>query len=270
MAITTQDGLIAARNSRIPFAVRKASIANAAAGNIFSLWRSTGPLPSQPAIPTTAVVAVDSNAGSLGTFGNPTPPVKTYIDVIDLANTIAGRLLLVDRIIQNGGLSGTVVTAQNVNTPALPALRIPSGVSTDGRGLLWGLEWYVDTGVTAVTATISYTNQAGTAGRTTTIAVPVTCRAGRFMPITALQAGDLSIRSIETVTLSATTGTAGNFGVSCYCILGSMRVPVANVPDPAKEALLVTVDDAAHLALLMECTTTSTGDSMGEVVLVQG
>jgi hypothetical protein len=74
--------------------------------------------------------------------------------------------------------------------------------------------------------TVSYTNQAGVSGRTTAVQAiggSGNSSTGRmiFLP---LQAGDTGVRSVESVTLIATTGTAGNFGVALFKILGAVCV----------------------------------------------
>lgn len=266
MTIATESDLINARaNKRQNFGIQKASLANAIAGAIFSMWRSTGPLSAQGAIPGAAAVPDSTTLGAQAAFTNPGGADKTYLDDMSVSCTNAGRVILVDRLIHNGNLSGTVTTAQAVNTPALPATRAGN---TTGVGLEWYLEWYTDTGATAVTATVTYTNQAGTAGRTTTVSLTATMRAGRILPITP-QAGDTAIQSIQSVTLSATTGTAGAFGVSCYRRLKDFTVPTANVGVDTT-ANLVEIINSACLAVLVECSTTTTGDVRGVMSLVQG
>ena len=81
-----------------------------------------------------------------------------------------------------------------------------------------GLLIYTAIGTTATTVTIDYTNQAGTSGRVSTatlIGSNVTSPAGSFLPI-PLADGDTGVRSVQSVTLLATTGTAGNMGVVLY------------------------------------------------------
>jgi hypothetical protein len=70
-------------------------------------------------------------------------------------------------------------------------------------------------GATATTITCSYTNQAGTSGRTS---LPVAIGGGthgsaasRFI-LLSLQEGDSGVRSVESSTLLASTLTAGAFG----------------------------------------------------------
>lgn len=121
--------------------------------------------------------------------------------------------LLIDRLSHQGGLSGTVTTAQTTNLPTAALTRYTSGV-----GVMIGLEIYTQIGTTATTVTVSYTNQAGTSGRTSLARVfggTNFREVNRIMPI-PLADGDTGARSVESVTVLATTGTAGNFGVTLY------------------------------------------------------
>lgn len=137
------------------------------------------------------------------------------------------NLILYDRIGHMGGLSGTVTTLQSVGSSLTTA--VASGrCQSNGSDVMWGLEWYTATGSTAVTATITYTNQLGNTGNTTTVSIPASVPAARVYPITVLATGDTSIMAITGVTLSATTGTAGNFGITAGKIIQATCIPIAN------------------------------------------
>jgi hypothetical protein len=75
---------------------------------------------------------------------------------------------------------------------------------------------------------MTYTNQAGTGSRTSTINIGAT----GFREVTRAQriplaAGDTGIRAIEKVKLTATTGTLGNFGITLAQPLAWIPVGVA-------------------------------------------
>lgn len=266
MSISTEAALIAARANARPTSVQKASIANAVAGALYSLWRSTGPLPAAGAIPTSAAVCTQALLGSLWSFTNPTAPVKTYLDWLDIGATVAGSHAVYDRLAHMGGLSGTVTTAQTANV-TLPT--DANRCDQSGLGVEWYLEWYTDTGSTAVTATISYTNEANTSGRTATVSVGATTRAGRLLPIRPAS-GDAAIKSVQSVTLSATTGAAGNFGVTARRRLATMTTLSANIAEPKQRSLLVPIPDDACGEIVNECSATTTGDLRGDLLLIQG
>jgi hypothetical protein len=122
-------------------------------------------------------------------------------------------MMVVDLLNVSGGLNGTLTTAQTTNLPTAALTRY-----TSGEGVMAGIVIYTIIGTTATTVTISYTNSAGTSGRTstaTTFGGGFYREVGLLIPI-PLQAGDTGIRSIESVTVAGTTGTAGNFGVCLY------------------------------------------------------
>lgn len=264
MTITTQDGLVAALAAGAPIAWQKALIANTAAGQMHSLFRATGS-PNQAAIPGAAATCTDALTGAFP-FNNPTDPVKTYLATLSAQMANAGSLLLYDRLAHMGGLSGTVTTAQTVNV-SIPGSR---GADANGAGLEWFLEWYTDTGGTGVNATVSYTDQTDTAGRTVVVAVPATCRASRLLPIPPNAGQD--IKSIQSVTLSATTGAAGSFGVTCARRLGSLPVALANQTNEKGvfDLGLPRVYDDSCLWLVCLASTTSTGFMQGTLQLIQG
>jgi hypothetical protein len=174
-------------------------------------WQSFQPT---PATPTTSVALDKNSAQSMG----PIPAISTgrltmLGSRINTSTYGAGAMMVVDLLNVSGGLSGTVTTAQTTNLPTAALTRY-----TSGEGVMAGIVVYTIVGTTATTISINYTNQAGTSGRVS----PVTTFGGGFyreagvlLPI-PLQAGDTGIRSIESVTVTATTGTAGNFGVCLF------------------------------------------------------
>jgi len=129
----------------------------------------------------------------------------------------ASSILFIDRLSETGGLVCNVNTEQETNLPTAALTRY-----TSGEGVFAALEIYIATGATAVNATIKYTNQAGTPNR---VSKPHAFGNGNntighgqvfSFIVMALQDGDTGVRSVESVTLSATTGAAGNFGVVLF------------------------------------------------------
>ena len=174
-------------------------------------WQSFNPT---PATPTTSVALDKNSAQSIA----PIPAVSTGRLTmlgarISTSNYSAASMMVVDLLNVSGGLNGTLTTAQTTNLPTAALTRY-----TSGEGVMAGIVIYTIIGTTATTVTISYTNSAGVSGRTstaTTIGGGFYRETGLLIPI-PLQAGDTGIRSIESVTLAATTGTAGNFGVCLF------------------------------------------------------
>jgi hypothetical protein len=259
MAITTEAGLIAAQAGGLNQPILKAAIANAAAGQIFSYYRSAGSFPLQPAIPTAHALCSNSTAGAI-TTPTLTGGNTSYINAVNAFFSVAAQIEIVDRVIHGGGLNGTLTTAQAVNTPALP-IRAPAA------GCRWWLEWYADTGATAVTANVAVTYTDATTS-VVAIALSATTRANRKIEITPV-AGK-RIASVQTVTLSATTGAVGNFGVTVTQSTGiRFSSLTANAPIEYLSMMWQTPNDAC-LALIAYCTTTTAPALDGGLFAMQG
>lgn len=270
MTITTLDGLVAALPTATTALINKASIATQGAGGWSSLWRATG-TPTQGAIPAGAATCTDATTGALATIAAPGGGQSVYLAALALASGSAGLLVcVVDRLAHMGGLSGTTATAQTVGVDV-------SGLTTrrasDYRGVCWWLEVYTDIGATPVTATVTYTNAAGTTGRTTTLTIggasPLN-QDSRIFPI--IGSGGEAIQSIQSIQ-HATTGTAGSYGITATREIASVACPpVANYGanyDWAALALPTVADDAC-ISFVVFCTTTSTGALIGSAKIVTG
>lgn len=234
MTITTPaEFLDAMLNNSSRVIIDKASLANAAANQFHSLWRATGQ-PGQGAIPTTAAVCDDTTVGCLG-FNQQTAPATSYLGLLEGSCTNATTTLEIhDRLMHMGGLVGNVATAQtvgldldaNLATSNLDARKGDANYSD----VQWWLEWYTDTGATVVTATIAVTYNDGTSGNLTAVSLAATRRASFLLPINNLipaAAAGKFIRDVDSVTLSATTAAAGNFGVTATRFRASLWQPIA-------------------------------------------
>lgn len=163
------------------------------------------------------IVPVDTDAGympitdfGVGTTGK--------LSRIEFSNTVACRMQLYDRLFVAGAYSFN----SNVVLAAQPsfASRVPNA---DYKGL----ELWVEC-VTAFTGNLSlvvtYTNQAGTTGRTTgVVATAVAGTIGRMIQI-PLASGDTGIMKVESVV--ASVATVGTFNLCILRPLGTVRVPV--------------------------------------------
>lgn len=272
MAITTRDQLIdglANNSSRI--VIDKASIANTAAGQYHSLWRATG-VPAQAAIPTTAAIPDNTTLGAIG-FTQQTAPADSYLAwLFAVCSNNASVLEVRDRVGHMGGLNGTLTTAQTVGLD-LQTL----GLVADRRGdanysdIQWFLEWYTDTGATASNATVAVTYDDGSTGNLAVIAVGGTVRASRMIQLVPAVNGRF-IRGVTSVTLSASTATAGNFGVTATRLRTIYAMPLANYSTPADWAQLglPEVPNGSCLMLNVIPSTTSTGILRGGGKLTHG
>lgn len=201
------------------------SVTGFTAGRTGSFYR-TAIAPGQtaiPAIPTTAVALSNTDANALNRLIPSQSPKNVYATGINLGHAGAEMMYyVIDRLSHMGGLSGIVTTAQTVNTAALTR-------HTSGVAVYAALEIYTAVGTTQTTITMTYTNSDGVGSRVS----PAILFGGsgygsgsgstnRFI-ILPLQDGDKGVQSVQSVTLAATTATAGNFGVTLFKVLGVTR-----------------------------------------------
>jgi hypothetical protein len=160
------------------------------------------------ALPNGAVMTnVTVGALSQG-LTNPTGTDKKYLLTWGYSSaTQINMACLVDLLVAVGAIpTNTVTTAQTINSVALTR-------QTSGTGVMVVFEITTALGVTASNMTVTYTNQSGTAARSTgAIALTPSGIVGRLQPIATvqpfmpLQSGDFGVRSVETFTVSALMG----------------------------------------------------------------
>ncbi len=173
-----------------------------------------------PVAPTASVVPTSATTGALP-FVNAAVPALGMVGARASA-AIPGCYMLYDRLVHQAGLSATVTTAQTTNLPTAALTRY-----TDGAGVMLGLTIWTVIGTTGTTVTATYTNQDGTGSRVTkAVAFGATSfrEAGRMI-LLPLQEGDTGVRSVQSVTVLASTVTAGNFGVTLFKPLAAIIVP---------------------------------------------
>ena len=223
--------------------------------------------------PTTAATLDRTTAGTGDLLERYNPSASLYIAKAEFGSNMidTGVWILCDRLSHQGGLSGTTTGAQTTNLPTAALTRY-----TSGAGVFAALEIYSNVGTTATTFTCSYTNQAGTAGRTSLAQVfgaTLNREQFRLIPID-LQQGDTGVRSVESVTLAASTLTAGNFGVTLYKPLAMFPA----FPQLATEwnamfggggNLAEIIDGAALCWLNAGFSTTSNGIATGQLRFIE-
>ena len=273
------DNLVKALgNNSSRIVLDKASIASQTANSYCSLWRATGQ-PGQGAIPTVVATCNNTTVGTIG-FNQQTSPSTSYGAYLEIATGNAAMTMeLHDRLASKGGLNGTLTTAQSVD------LDLSTLLSTDNinvrkgdanySDVQWWLEWYTATGGTIVTATIAVTYNDGTTGNLNALPLAATRPASHMIPINSLipsaQSGKF-IRGIVSVTLSATTGTAGNFGVTATRPRMTLSAPIANhkfIADWAQLGLPEIYNSSAIFPIVLT-STTSTGTVRGGGKIAHG
>jgi hypothetical protein len=119
--------------------------------------------------------------------------------------------------------------------------------------------------------TLNYTNQAGTTGRTGTIAsFPGSPAVGTFVPF-QLQAGDTGIQSIQGITLGTSYGTAVIHLVQ-YRVLARLQIQergIGNRIDPISSGFPRLYDNTVPFLVWIP-TVISVTTLKGEIVVTQG
>ena len=241
MVIATRDDFFnALANDSSRLIIDKASISNALTTQFHSLWRATGQ-PGQGAIPTTAATCDNTLTGALR-FNQQTGPATSYLGILEaMCSNVSTTLEIHDRLMHMGGLNGTLATSQTAG------LDVHANIANDNiaarigdsnySDVQWWLEWYTDTGSSVVNATVNVTYNDASTADLTAFSLPATRRASLMIPLNSFipsaSAGKF-IRDINSVTLSATTGSAGNFGVTATRYRGAVYMPVANARFTAK------------------------------------
>lgn len=270
MAITTLDGALA--GMQWPRFFAKNVTGTMVAGRPWSTW-ALGGNPGAGSYDTTlAGVALSSTSAQVNGQLNFVNPVSgnTYLGRLQAAATIAGTLILADRLWHNGGFTITSATSQTVNSATWPA-RDNTG-TTNGAGVLLGLEISAAAGAASPTITVGYTNSAGTASRTATnsFATANSPAAGSFFPI-GLQAGDIGVRSVQNLTLSV-SWVSGTMNLVAYRPLAALELTGAFIPN-AIDALtsgFPQMFDGSVPYLIFIPSTTTTSNISGSVSWTQG
>lgn len=272
MAITSTNdvaaGLAAADNQVMM--INKLSQASQTAARYCSMWRGSG-IPGQAAIPTTSAICDKTTLGGWNFTSPDTGNGKElYIAGGKMIPANGGTTIeFHDRLVQMGGLSGIVTTAQTVSL-------VVSGVTSNlqarlGRSdlsdVMWWIEWYTATGATGVNFTVAVTYTDLSTGNIV-IAPGASAAAGNLFRILPV-AGKI-IKQIDSVTLSATTGTAGNFGFTATRELIAMETTVANWMKKYNwmDLELTAIEDSACITMHVLPTTTSSGTLLGNLRVI--
>jgi hypothetical protein len=206
-------------------------------------------------------------------FTQQTSPSTSYGSYMEIATSNSAMTVEVhDRLAHMGGLNGTLTTAQTVSLD-LSTLGATNNISnrigdTNYSDVQWWLEWYTATGATAVTVTVNVTYNDGTTGALASASLAATRPASFMLSLNALipaAASGKYIRAVNTVTLSATTGTAGSFGVTATRPRMTLAAPIANMKFVADWAQLgfPEIFNESCLFPIVLTSTTSTGTVRG-------
>ncbi len=243
-ALTGVDDLVA--GARLPLLLSKASVGGVA--NLYSsLWLANS---NAGAIPPTTGGACDNT--TVGGLVLPTllGGEDVYLQSLEAVAANTGLVVLAKRAVAVSGLNGTLTTAQTVTHAALPAQ------FGNGEHCEIAIEWYTATGATTTNVTINYTDSDNVARSVTITNIGTSFAASRMIVPMLIGRG---VKSVQSVQLSASTGTAGNFGVTIFKRVGTLPL-IANVPQFKDFYALGTQElTASCLFFMVRCSTTSTG-----------
>lgn len=279
MAITNRDQLVAALAGQRVYPWVKypsATVNPPVAWSLASAWKIAGQPGLAAATPTSATLCSSATPGALHVPGLTTGSTWYLSNLTAVVQPgLMGPLSLLDRLSHRGGLSGTVATAQPVG------LSLPTRSTDKTQVQIW-LEINTSTGATPRTVAVSYTNENGTAGRTATLpanaSLPASPAATLLFGPLDLQAGDLGVTSVETLTLAGSTGTAGDFSVVLLRPVAQLNLMNVNagfwsadqVSVPATGLLDLGADPCLMLAYGYGLYLGTASHIRGEIALCQG
>lgn len=262
MAILNMNELLASLSTARRQNIYKASSTSEGVGTFQSLVRATG-YPIAGPVPTagTGQIPTRNDTYTLE-FTNPTEGRKQYLARVNLSCSTSGSLIIYDRLWVNSGLVGNIITSQAVNSLALTR-------SVDGIGVEIFLEVYTAMGATGSTFTVTYTD-GDNISRTGTYIQPANAlTVGQMCPFILTGRG---VKSIQSVILSISTGTAGNFGLTLLRRIVDIPFNTPNIPVNLDSFALglPELPDNSALCMMANCTTTNTGNLIGTIDLIEG
>jgi hypothetical protein len=226
MAIASLTALRARQNGDEEKVMIMKSSPTTVAARCFAAWLATG-IPTAGVAPTTAAVPTRTTTGALGQI-NPTGTRRIIDFVLAWTMPTGGLMTICDRLSHQGGLSAIVTGAQVTNLPTAALTRY-----TGGAGVMVGAEIYTQVGTTQTTITATYVSDAGISGQVTPTQLfgNTGFREASRRILLPLAAGDRGVQAVSSVTLAASTLTAGAFGVTLFYPL--ISIPVDNMGRPS-------------------------------------
>lgn len=267
MAITTLDALIAGMQPPIEYL--KVGAGTQVVGRAYSPFYVAGyPGAAVAPSPGIAGAALTSYAGQLP-FAN--GAADQYLARFSAQCNVAGTMLLCDRLWHNSGINVTTTGAQTINSAAWPARDLDG--STNGRGVLVGLEVSTATGAGASVHSMVYTNSDNTGSRTANpkIAYAASSIAGAFYEY-SLAAGDVGVRSIQSFT-STVSMSSGAVHLVAYRVLARVGIPLGAVEyavDALTSGMPKLHDNTVPFLLFIPNSTTAPSVIQGQFIQSNG
>lgn len=223
MAITTLAGVRA--GLKPPFYFQRTGTNNLASDHFGSMWRTAGSF-GPGALDVVGLNGAALTAPVTGQlpFEDPVSG-SAYLARLQYNYGTSGQgalnrsLLLCDRLWHNSGIDVTSASPQSITTPTWPAR--DDDASTNGKGVYISLEVTTTMGAsTPSSISISYTNSAGTSGRTgdNMRGLVASAPVGQTWVFDLENGADLGVRSVESFTLGS-TWTSGSVALVAFRVL---------------------------------------------------
>lgn len=268
--ISTHDQLLdATGNNSQQLVVSKASLSSQVAGQPCSLWRSAG-LPAQGAIPTAATVCTGSTTGAFILSNPPSGQTRYMARAMLISSVTATDVQFHDRLIAMGGLVGNSIASQLSPISIMASELMARRGASDLSYVQWWLEWYTATGSTSTTINVNVTYDDDSTG-VCPVTTSGTMGASRMLQIIPAVAGR-RIKAVNSVQLTVSTGTAGNFGITATRAITGIALGLANSGVVADSQYLgfPSIPDDAAIAMVVFPGGTSTGTLYGSGKIVAG
>lgn len=206
--VMTGGGAAAPQRPYVFFDARVGSAAAVvpASGRVTSLWQYNKSNGQVGAVPSGGLsVATKATQGGMP-MTNAGGGRELWLTGWEGMSSRASVAILYDRLLQSGGLSGTV-TNQVLTETALT--RNTSGIGNE----IW-IEIYDQVGTTTTSLTVSYVDSSDATRTTPAVVFGGTGNreAQRIIRL-PLEAGSTGVKTVKSVAIAASTALAGNFGV---------------------------------------------------------
>jgi hypothetical protein len=266
MPISSFDAYIAAAKQRVPMV--KTAARTSVAIIPFSVFDLAGNPGAGVLAGTSTANGIVPTSSTAGCPGINTMATEYYLTRVEASSSVISRFAIFDMLFKAGAYAFTGATTNLSSQPSIAA-RCPD---YPGSGTVFGAgnEIWIEVTTAFLTGNnwqvqVTYTNSAGTSGRTSIVSAAQAAAAltlGKMFQL-ALQAGDSGVQKIDSVivTNGATAMTAGNFNVLILRRLYQNRITVAN--GSVTSDLLGTgapeVFQTSALILQIQADSTSTG-----------
>ena len=267
MAITTTTQFYSALKQRVR--IRKGAVT--AGGNVQgSLWAGGGDPPAGTAAvgnTTTGVLFDNTTTGAPAITAFPSGNTG-YLKFGRMYQASTGSMWLYDRLWGAGAISLTSLATTTFSGQPSYAARLPAGSNYEVEVFI---EIVTSVSATATTITGTYTNEAGTPGRSFSTISMLSLAANRLMML-SLQDGDKGVRSVDSITVGGTVATAGTVNVIIGRRLAALHSEVEMLPDNQQWDLLgmPQVFDTSCLWVTLFCATANGTPSLLNLEIING